>query len=96
MGYSDYVVIDVYKEIEGKLVEFLTQDNQVIILTKANNSANHVLKIFNVVNDRALKLDCEVQTNDNQFISNISTVESSANNIIPCGNSIYVIVKFSG
>lgn len=67
-----------------------------MILTKPANTVHHLLKIFQIVNDKSLKLESEIIINDPEFIANLTTVEAIANNMIPCGNSMFHIVKFSG
>eukprot|EP00347_Sterkiella_histriomuscorum_P005811 403355181 len=93
IAHSDYQKFKIFEENEGKLLEYLVQDGQLLVLIKPEKSDQHFIKIFDVDNNYQLKSKFTISTSDQELIGNLQTINFYQGNMIPSCNDLYTIIQ---
>jgi hypothetical protein len=56
IGCSDCIVKKVYEEIDGRLIDFLVQEDQLLVLTKCESRTGYNIKVYELNNRFKIKL----------------------------------------
>jgi len=68
---SDYRLAKIYEEIDGKIIDFLIQEGQLLVAVKQDNSENFLIKIFEYNSAFQCKLKHLIESQDKELIGNL-------------------------
>ena len=91
---SDFAVKKLYEETEGRLVEFLVENDDLLCLVRPDNEESHYLKYLKIGANYTSKLMWSIPV-PNKFVGHFQTVNYLANKMMPNCNTLYTIINTS-
>lgn len=93
VGHSDFRLTKAYEEIDGKIIDFLIQEGQLLVAVKRENTDNFLIKIFEYSSTFQCKLKHVIESEDMELMGNLKAASYFQGNMIPAFNDIYTIVR---
>jgi hypothetical protein len=71
IAYSDYAKSKIFEEMDGKIVEFLVQQKNMLVLTKPQSDDTMVLRVLSFIGTKHTKLKNTLKIHDSVVSSYI-------------------------